>query len=221
MLGGLTVNVASAVRRMASSAIITGALLASSAVAAHAQPSSIGFFSTGGNVSVRFAFTSAADDDQLYYRIRAAADPFVACTAACGNYTTVTGFKSLPAGRAAIGSEFNIGVVAAGSEVVFVLQNISPLGGTYYTGAPTRGTDGPSQHVSLFPASGMASSFGGSYTTRFGFEDRMPLASSDADYNDIQFEVAGVGVIPEPSTYALMATGLLALGVAARRRRKA
>ena len=62
--------------------------------------------------------------------------------------------------------------------------------------------------------------FGGAYNTRFGFEDRQPLASSDADYIDIQFEVAGVGIVPEPSTYALLGTGMLAVMFVARRRKQ-
>lgn len=52
-----------------------------------------------------------------------------------------------------------------------------------------------------------------------GFSVMDPMARmSDRDYNDI---IVSVSAVPEPSTYALMATGFAGLGLVARRRRRA
>lgn len=201
-------SVATVVRK----AFVGGALLASSAMAANAQtPSILPFLGLGGNVSVRFVGSNAGDRSFLYYKIGGAYN--------VGNYTLL--FINNGGGASAPGSQVNIGPVASGTEVIFRLSNVS-TGQAYFSGAASRNPDNVA-HVSLGPpaASGGPAIGGGNYTTAFNFEDRF-FPPSDLDYNDLNFEIAGVSqsVVPEPSTYALMLTGLIAMGVTARRRRK-
>lgn len=57
----------------------------------------------------------------------------------------------------------------------------------------------------------------------FGIEDINVAKGSDRDFNDVVFSARNPGgdlsTVPEPSTYVLMASGLMALGVVARRRK--
>ncbi len=59
----------------------------------------------------------------------------------------------------------------------------------------------------------------GTDTWAIAFED-LPLAGSDRDYNDMVVKIESVQPVPEPSTIALIGSGLLGAGLYSWRRRK-
>ncbi|HZF68751.1 MAG TPA: PEP-CTERM sorting domain-containing protein [Gemmatirosa sp.] len=208
---------ARAFRRIATVALFA----AGTAMTAGAQtptPSAADFTSMGGNVSVRFLGSDAADRSVLFYQIGNTFNPG-------GAFTQL--FINNGPGATAPGTQVNIGNVAAGTNIFFRLVNETQaansglLNFTFYSGPATRNPDNR-LHVGLTPGSGTAAVGGGTYMQGFNFEDRSGTVSplSDFDYNDLRFEIANATVIPEPSTYALMATGLLGLGGFAVRRRR-
>ena len=226
LFGGFTVSVASSVRRMAKSAMAAGVLIASSGVAAHAQASATPFLGKDGNVFVRYVgSTSIVDRSILAYKIG---------NGAYNNGAYMDLFTNLAPGASAQNTQQDIGFVANGTEVFFRLTNTTQASYnttfqfTFYDGAFTRNPDGVG-HVAIGAGSNTAVSTGTCmncglvYNTAFSFEDRSATVSptADGDLNDLSFEIAGVNTTtPEPSSVVLMATGILALGVAARRRRK-
>lgn len=214
-----------AVRRLATVAVLAAGT-ASSALAQPPVPSATDFVATSNCVVVRFLGSEAADRSILSYQLGPAFNP-------AGSWTQLFINNGAGATTPGAASDFVIGGLTAGQSIFFRLQNTTQgaVSGqnnfTFYSGPASRNPDN-SLHVGLTPGSGATSSApgcsGATFAQGFNFEDRHSTISpvADFDYNDLRFEIANATatVIPEPSTYALMGTGLLGLaGVAVRRRR--
>ncbi len=120
-----------------------------------------------------------------------------------------------------LGSSFDYGFVAAGTELVFYIE-VSD-GNSYFSG-PSLNPGGLNHVFSASygggDTSGLVTFAPGNYTY-VGFED-LP-GGGDLDYEDIEFVFESIrgGVIPEPASWALLTAGFGLVGSSARRRRMA
>jgi len=128
---------------------------------------------------------------------------------------------------------------ASGTEVIFALMvNQGDMFNWFFSGDPTRHTaayswpsSDPLAHLAYFGTNGVPGNLGvgtipgtaGKFL--FGFED-VRYTPSDWDFNNAIFaiEFGGIDppteVVPEPATMTLVASGLLGLAAAQRRRRR-
>jgi len=163
-------------------------------------------FSSGGDVTVTFLGpTGAGYDEHLFV-----ATPTIVSGAAAGgshffdNHSTPNG------------ATVDLGVIAAGTEIVFGLY-VDTTTDTWFDGPATRNSDGVVHAYMVNNYEGLSN------TTYVGFED---LVGSIADYNYIDEVFAFTGAsagsnAPESSTtVSLLGLSLLGLAVLARRSRK-
>ena len=161
-------------------------------------------YATGDNIFVRFVSYEAWFTNDLYFFA------FVGQDLGDAQFL-FTNKTAVP------GTEVQLlGSFAAGQEIIFginVYDRNRDEWYTYYSGPAGNNPDGE-VHVSLWALDD------GKYTVQVGFEDLWD--GGDQDYNDLIFDVSGVGtmVTPEPITLTLLATGLAGIaGVSLRRRR--
>ena len=157
-------------------------------------------FATGSNVFVRFVGHTASFTSDLFWCT-------ASTSASCGQYL-FTNHTSAPGSIVQVANTFSIG-----QEVIFGLF-VRNTGHWFFSGPGWRNPDG----LIHFLANNTSDP---TWPVRGGFEDL--LGGGDLDYDDLVFDFRGVSpnvVVPEPTTVVLFGTGLAAIGLVARRRRR-
>jgi hypothetical protein len=172
------------------------------------SPSTITFNgATGTGITAYFYSVSAADTDTISI-FDATTGTFLSPQGVFNNQSPIT-----------VGSTvtFTSPNLHSGDTLVFDLYNTS-FPGDVFSSNPGTSTDGDS-HAYFSSFSGTIGAFGTINGTYVGMED-LPASQSDWDYNDDTFVVTSVPAAPtpEPSTFALLGTGLLGAAGALRRK---
>jgi hypothetical protein len=162
---------------------------------------------SGTGINAYFYSVSAADTDTISV-FDATTGSFLSPTNAFNNQSPSTPGTMVT---------FSSPSLHNGDTLVFDLFNTSFAGDTFSSNTSTS-PDGDS-HAYLTAFNGTIGTFGNISGTYVGMED-LPSGQSDWDYNDDTYVFTNVAAAPtpEPSTFALLGTGLL--GVAGIVRRK-
>lgn len=174
------------------------------------------FFATGGDIWIKYLGYEAAYGDSLSYSVDGGT-----------TYSNILYNHTAP-----WNSTYNLGSVAAGTQVIFSIfvhntaawPNGDPddLGKRYYTGPAG---DNPDNRVHAML--GTYTSEPGdpvAFDLQVGFEDILfddNNPNPDWDYDDVVFATHGVThLVPEPLSMLLLSTGLFGIGAVAFRRKE-
>jgi PEP-CTERM motif len=182
----------------------TFVVLAAVTTAARADPitpftTGAGLVALGGEVSIFFAGSDAGFSSQLFL-----SEPLLK-----GPY--------FPNHETAVGTSQALGPFAPGTELVFMLE-VFETGDRFLTGPAARNRDGV-VHAATQPFTGSQEIPTSGVLVEF--EDF--FGGGDFDFNDFSFVASNVALkaepVPEPGTFLLIGTGMLAALLVTRRRR--
>jgi hypothetical protein len=172
------------------------------------SPSTITFNgATGTGITAYFYSVSASDTDTISI-FDATTGTFLSPQGVFNNQAPITVGSSVT---------FTSPSLHNGDTLVFDLYNTS-FPGDVFSSNPATSPDGDS-HAYFTAFSGAIGAYGTINGTYVGMED-LPANQSDWDYNDDTFVFTSVNAAPtpEPSTFALLGTGLIGAAGALRRK---